>query len=397
MGYVKKAAPHICAVLKGMLFIGFSVQIALGAIWTCCNFGKVQSFGEPDAALYRAALGLLGDSHIPMQLIQLSVAFLAGYFFLQKLQPTGILFAVWRGLALLTFPFALQCHLALQPHSLIGSLFLLMLLLLLKTDRKRAVPCVLSALACLAAMAALSGIADGDRREEPGYSFEGALASRLAWPTLWNDSMWYGEEVTEVTSEVLWEASLYADNMRLFQEALEQGMGTEAAKKHYLHIAQVGWLCHKSMVIRQIGWDALGYAVTPVIFPLQMAGRAYDSYSGRNYEIMREYAPVLTKHYVGYGCWWFGWMLVTALFLAIAEALRGSGEGDPAGTGEAGKVSRRRLVLSMAVCVFCSGLLVAGLTMRGAGRMDYKCTIAVNELWLAGGLLLMGRTRRERI
>ena len=37
--------------------------------------------------------------------------------------------------------------------------------------------------------------------------------------------------------------------------------------------------------------------------------------------------------------------------------------------------------------LFFSGILVAILTMRGAGLMDYKNTIAINQLWLAFVLL----------
>lgn len=394
MRYAKRMAPYLRAVSEGMLFIGFSIQIVLGICWMCCNFGQVQGFGEPDSALYAGIFRLLGEKPAVMYLLQLSAAFLAGYLFLQKLWPAGKGFAVWRCLALLTFPFAMQCHLALQPYSLMGTFFLLMLAALLKIDKRHAVSLSAVAIACAALAVALSGVADADRREGAGYSFEGALASRFAWPTLWSDLGRYGEELFVIAQPVAWEASLSPDNMKLLQETLESQVGREAAGTYYLQMAETGWEYHAPMVVRQMGWDALGYAVTPVVFQLQMAGKGYDSYSGRNYEVMRENAPVLTGNYVDYGCWWFGWALILCLLSVSAGKLRQEGgrEGD-----EERKALRKKRAVSVAICVLASGFLVAALTMRGAGKMDYRETIAVNELWLAGPLLLVGGKRRKGI
>ena len=43
----------------------------------------------------------------------------------------------------------------------------------------------------------------------------------------------------------------------------------------------------------------------------------------------------------------------------------------------------------MAVSILASGILVVLLTMRGAGIMDYKDSVAVNELWIAWPLLCL--------
>ena len=39
MDVVKRAAAHMAAVMRIILFIGFSIQIALGLVWLFCNFG----------------------------------------------------------------------------------------------------------------------------------------------------------------------------------------------------------------------------------------------------------------------------------------------------------------------------------------------------------------------
>ncbi|MCI9336210.1 MAG: hypothetical protein HFH93_01500 [Lachnospiraceae bacterium] len=385
MGYVRKAAPYVCAVLKGMLFIGFSVQIVLGICWVWGNFGQVPSFAESESALYGGLVRLLGGKAGAVYCLQLAAAFSAGYLFLQALRLRETVFALWRALAFMTMPFAIQCHLSLQPFSLQGTLFLLLLWALLNIRKRRAAVPLVTALACAGVLAGLSGIMDPGREEIPGRSIEGALAARFAWPTLWNDYERYEPEMQIVPDSVLWESTFHPGDMRLFQESLESQVGVEKAKEFYLQMAKVGWEYHGPMIIRQMGWDVLGYAVTPVIFPLQMAGAAYDSYSGRNYEVMREHTPVLTRNYVDYGCWWFVWMLVISFFLGIAQLFcRGGARG-----GRNGK----RAIGAAAVCCLASGLLVILLTMRGAGMMDYRQTIAVNELWLAGPLLIMGSGR----
>lgn len=387
MRYVKNVVLYVRMVLKGMLFIGFSIQIVLGVCWICGNFGQVQDFGAPESALYRGILWLVGENPMVLYSLQLLIAFFAGFLFLQKLWPAGIVFALWRGLALLTFPFALQCHLALQPHSLMGSAFLLLLLAVLQIRRKQMAGPMLAAFGCAAIFAGLSGAVDSDRRESAGYSIEGALASRFAWPTLWNDFDGYGAALQIVPKSVVWEASFSPDNMKLFQENLESQVGTETARNYYLQMAKAGWQYHGPMVIRQIGWDVLGYTVTPIIFPLQMAGEAYDSYSGRNYEIMRENTPILTRDYVDYGCWWFQWMLLISACLALCMGISQSGAENPVQQ----KNLWRKWVLPIGICCVLSGLLVLLLTMRGAGKMDYRQTIAINELWLIGSLLLLGK------
>ena len=391
MGYAKRAAPRLRVALKGMLFIGFSIQIVLGICWMCCNFGQAQGFGEADSVLYGGLVNILGERREIVYALQLTVAFFAGFLFLQSLRPVGVGLAVWRGLALLTVPFAMQCHLSLQPYSLMGSCFLLLLLAVLKAkiSGKRVWAFLLAAAVCGALHVGLSGAADSDRLTAPGHSLAGAAASRFAWPTLWNDLVAYGEELRDILEPVAWEASLSPDNISLAQERLESQVGKQAAEEYYLQMARTGWERHGSMVLRQIGWDALGYAATSAVFPLQMEGRAYDSYSGRNYEVMRESAPRLTGAYVDYGCWWFLWMLaleaLLLLFRRIDDRMVVEGRG-----------SRGKAIVSCAgICILASGILVAALTMRGAGRMDYRETIAVNALWFMGPLLLMGGQKGE--
>lgn len=396
---MKKYAAHGCAVVKGVLFIGFSIQIVLGIIWMCCNFFQIQDFGETDAVLYRWLYGLTGESPRIIYGIQLICAFLAGYYFLERLDSgrgkkdsiSVKTFKIWRGLALLTIPFAMQCHLAILPYSFMASLFLMMLLCLVEIrrllqkhfeGRKAAAAgrALVLAIVCAAGIVVLPKTVDaGEDSETSKGSFAAAMASRMAWPTVWNDFGYWPEELREITQDVVWETAFCPGNMELLQDAIENSVGVEAAKAYDWQIAKIGWTMHAPMIIRQIGWDALGYLVSPVIFQLQMEGEAYDSYAGRNYEIMRGNSPVLTRYYVDYGSWWFVCCLVLALCLAMLQ------------TVYAGAIQWKKIVVSAVIYIVPVGVLVCLYTMRGAGLMDYKCTVAVNILWLIWALWLMGR------
>ncbi len=454
MQSVNRAAAHMSAIVRGMLFTGFTVQILFGLLWTCRNFGHVQNFGEAESVLYGAILRLAGGIPQIMYLLQIVFAFWTVYVFLEKLRPSGRGIpgkcrAVWSVLVLLSCPFAMQCHLALLPFSLMNSLFLLMLSFVLQAvarkepvpgesgrkepasdkpgesggrepasdkpgesgrkepasdkpgepggrepasdkpgeperkvsaGRRRCVPILLIlAVLCGGLAAVLSGVADTANREKPGSSMEAAMASRFAWPTIWPDYSRWTEDLQEITREVAWDASLLPGNMERLDAVIEENASPEMAKSYYLQIAKTGWNVHAFMIVRQIGWDVLGYAVTPVIVQLQLRGEAYDSYTGRNYEVLSEKTPVLTRNYVDYYSWWFVVSLCLTLVSVILELLKGE------------KIRWRNAAAYALICLFFSAILVGILTLRGAGIMDYKYTAAVNQLWLIPALMLTGR------
>ena len=78
-------------------------------------------------------------------------------------------------------------------------------------------------------------------------------------------------------------------------------------------------------------------------------------------------------------------MLVISAFLLLIRPLEENGGGI--------RDERRRWGRRVAggICILACGILVVALTMRGAGRMDYRETIAVDIVWLTGPLLLLGR------
>ena len=401
----RRTAVHLCAVIKRICFLGFGVQVCLGTAWMLCHFGCVPAFPRSGSALYRGAEGILGAYPAVLYAVQLGAAFWAGCRFLKVLgrfcgvekvrEKAGSLF-------LLTYPFALQCHLALLPCSFQSALFLLGLSFLLELpDRVRKEGTGSSgersagtaegkgkisragltglALACFGLMTVLYQGLEGALLCE--YGPEAALASRVAWPTLWSDSGDWPEDLQEIAGSVVWEAGHNPENMEMLCRRIAEEADGDRAGEYYLEMSGHAWRLHGPMVLRQIGWDVLGYTVTPVIVPLQLKGEAYDSFTARNYEIMKENFPRLTKYYVRYGCWEFVCALVPGLCF---QAARLAAEGRKAFSRKG-----KRALQAMLLCAFVSVLLAGALTAQGAGLMDYKNTIAINQLWMAGVFLLM--------
>lgn len=429
---MKKIAAELAVILKGILFTGFSIQTIMGIVWMCFNFIHLQDFGEPEGILYPVLQNAIGGAYPLLYLVQLCAAFFAAHFFLQSLYPAKGFLSIWCDFVLLTFPMALQCHLALSPYSLISSFVLvdaslairlcgnregfsvrlfaaeglcwLMLTLLLpeylaldgvlflltgavgavrmfrRRQRQSLGGLLVVCAACLGIV--LGCVSLSGRWENPFRQEELAVSlfSRFAWQNMWNDMGQWPQEVQEALGEQAAEVSRYADNVRLIMKpVMDENFEMERKVQYYLRMAEIGWRLHSSVVIRQIGWDALGYSVTPLILPLQLEGRAYDAYSGRNYELMMSHAPILTSRYVRYSCWWFGCMLAVAALLWIAGRLAGR------------KAERCPGPAGVLMCIFTLGLIVLWYTMRGAGVMDYKRTVAVNLFWMAAALTVMRR------
>lgn len=418
---------HLGVVFKGILFIGFSIQIVLGVIWMCFNFASFQEFGQYKSVAYSALYALTGRHPWVMYLLQIALAYLACDRFLNVLRPAERKMRIWRTLALLTFPMAMQCHLAILPWSFAGSLLFLewafaveilqkggrpwkrayegmavcwiilacllpeyrllggvpvlfTLVFYLKRFRrepKKACTRVLVAVlaGCLAAgggtvLKRASGI------EDRSISF--ALASRMVWPSLWADHYGWPEEMQEALGEKIWETSFCPDNMdRILKPLMEEAFGTEQADAYYRLIAKNAWVHRTSVILTQIRWDVLGYGVTPIVLRTQLEGGNYDSYSGRNYEIMRNHTPVLTKLYVAYSCWWFPISMIFAFLLTVLYCMWKK------------CFIWKDIIGGLLVCVLTACILVILYTMRGSGMMDYKMSFAVSSIWPAWALTVL--------
>ena len=426
---MKKAAEGLCILLKGILFIGFSVQIALGLVWMCMNFIEVQHFGQPQGFLYPLLLRVLGRVPWILYLLQLGLAGFSAYMLLKPVFPAGRLWRVWFVSALMTMPMAMQCHLALLPYSFVSSLLMLELSCLREAssgEREFGLQAFAGAGVCwvgltlllpeygwlgllppaftlllrlpslgrslrrlvysVLLLAAFGGIVAGignltEEEKEYERTFWFSMASRMTWPTVWEDSSGWSQELLELLPwEMRWEISYTPGNMeRILQPTLETAVGKEKAQEYYREMAVRSFCLRKTRIVRQIGADAVIYAAPQAVLQKQLKGRGYNSYSGRNYEIMAMEHPVLTKRYVNYSCWWFMVALgITVLFLA---ALKAAGR----------KLFQKGIVSLLAAYIVPLGGILAYYVMLGSGIADYKCTLTASTMWTVLALFCMGK------
>lgn len=449
---MKKAAGAAGLVVKYILFMGFTLQIGLGLAWMAANAGKVQDFLPVPAGIYAYVYRLPGRAYTAVYLLQLGAALYAGYRLVWKLCAGGKGFCLWGSLALMTLPMAMQCHLALLPYSFVCSLELLKLSFVCELTAKRgaeAVPtgpltwvlvcfglqCLLwpqytlpgavlpfllllwklpgmlgkrkhffkglLLAVCLLAVTA-AGWGAGRSREDPegGISdWNWQLVKRICWPTLWRDWGDRPEEIGLETGSVIWQSACYPYYMDLYlKPAMEEAIAPENLEAVLKKMVRRAWQVHYPMVVRQMGWDVLGYGVTPLLLPLQLDGKAYESCTARNYEVMRNETPVLTKYYVRMGCGWFGASLVLLAAGAILRLTERPEKSRKTAIPAAFGNPFRRIpwLLPALIVLFSAGMGILFFTMQGAGIMDYKYTVWINQLWILGSIKIVCGNGKER-
>lgn len=407
---MQKAIRAILAVSSRVLLIGLTIQMGLGLVWMAANLGSLQGFEKTSFGALIGEGVLLGI----WQVIQVLIAFCAVYRLLQKLRPMRRAWATWGSLAVLTVPMAMQCHMAVLPNSLASSFFLLELagavaclrnkepldarallhilpfwllsaLLLPEYLLFGAIPVVVvfcksdkvhtarNALLILAFWGMIVGCNQFIERTEEQPNLAEAMASRMAWPTLQQDYFdWWTEDMrAKVDFSILQESAHYAQNMQqVFVPAVKEVLG-EDADAFLGQVAGLAWEGHSRKILHQIIWDGLGYTASPTVHHLMLQRRGYDSYSGRNYDIMLEHAPMITKYYVNYSGWWFAvGLLLTCLMQILVVWQQGL------------RPWLRKNRLWILTCVLSGGALVVWYTMQGAGMFDYKNSIGLTMLWL---------------
>lgn len=357
---------------------------------------------------------------------------------------------VWGSLCLLTIPMAMQCHLAVLPYSLACSFYMIMLsyvveasgkpevlfvrtlvkmsplwlvtALLLpeykvlaalpmlglfgysacclwKKDRMRVGRQALLLLAIagmIAALGNLTQVSGSQGRVEKSIAAD--MVNRLVWPRFAENYQAFPEEIREIISmEDAIELDKAPESVAMeFGPAVEKAVGKKEAQRLFARMAQVSWAGHTRQIAREVLIDAASYAAAPAALDKQLKGGGYDSYAGRNYEIMRERTPGLTGRYVRYACWWFpvgvalGGLMLLAAGVRCVVRKAGIAEEVPAkevpakektGSARCGRCA------CVVLCLFSAVFMILFYTLRSAGMMDYKNAVFVTQLWYVWMLL----------
>ena len=253
----------------------------MGLVWMVSHFMEVQEFAQISSGIYPLFVQMVRSVPEVLYTLQLGAAFGAGWQLFKTLGVSRYLWRIWGTAVLLSFPMALQCHLALLPYSFVSSLVLLELsfcvqamtenpsldlakfvqagccvlglaLLLPEYVWLGAIPLVLTVLfrirkigaqpkrllySCLL-VAAFCGMVGGIgsltyKEDNHSRGFWPSIASRTAWPTFWVDSSRWSEGLYELVGTSAWDIVIRPGNMeQILQPLLEREAGTEQSEKY---------------------------------------------------------------------------------------------------------------------------------------------------------------------
>lgn len=448
---VQRAAGHISAVLKGVLFIGISVQTVLGIVWMCCNFSGVPRFGdslfymqasrtlrcdEYTGILYPVLLRAAGRNHYVVYVLQLAAACAAAGCFLRVFLPGKKWLTVWGCLALMTIPVVLQCHMALLPCSFAASLALLQLSLLAGAVRKkedRTLRRLAEISLCWLGLALLL----------PEYLFLGAVPVALmgiCCRRQWKGNRrlrWYGLLMAAAFAGMILGANsltqtrgLYGRPQRTLLMAMAQRMAWTNVLANYedwpeYMVDYVGVDNILAAAQDAEGMDRFLFpaveqaAADQAVTPLQVR----EFYRAMIVDALRWYRPVIFKQIawdaVGYA----------AAPVFLQSFLEGRGYDTYSGRNydfflartpglsklcmdygswcfvltaafaaalqalrlwNSGQEERKETAGQASCCLAMAGAMVLWYTMRGAGMLDYKNTALVTQLWTVWAVLGLG-------
>lgn len=359
MGTILK---HGTAVLGRMIFIGFSVQIVLGLLWM---YNAFSGFVKPGEGIVCVCAILLLEAAL--------------WFLVGALLPDCCRWQkVFVTLCVVTFPFVAQSLMYPDVRIFFTALLLLLAGAVLRRLGRREGQSVLKILCILVVFQiGAVGLTVGTDVSLNGWtSVCVRLTERTAWTTLYKCYNRLPEAVGEkIDYSTLVNSSVEAVGIRnILAPYLMEKYGTEEGEAVLTAFRETAWTYEKKQIIKEIVWDTAGYILSPVIVPLQLEGRAYESYTGRNYAELLQPAPQLGKFYTRYSCRWFTVAMAAALVVY--------------GAGLFGGKKKPKLLL-WGGTIYTGASMAVWYIADGAGRMDYKNTLFVLCLWLiwlAGGV-----------
>ena len=465
-GRVRKAVNDGGKVLARVAILGISTQILLGIFWMLMNFTAYQEFGE-SRFLQRVQESLICDEYtgilyplimrmfsgvatvlpVPAHCLiygfQVLVAAWAAYYFLLSFpvvrkQPWHG--KLWMTLALLTFPTAAQCHLAVLPVSLASSLFLASAGILLRvwqggaqdgTARRfrwnrpaarlvwfgllwlletllmpeyylfgavlvllyvgrmfsKSFYVIVIAAVFLSVIPLLSSLTV----QEGAYgrmrnTLEAAALRRFAWEHLADDYPDWPRELQEALSqEDISKMSAHPAQLPwVLGKAVDDTLGREKAREIYGRLAKAVGKHRWQENGKEILGDSIAYILAPAAQLYFLTGKGQDTYTGMNYEIMRAKTPRLTSVFVKYG----GGCLVGSLFLGAALAVFAFLKRDQRG---------KKNWLREGVCFIAPFVvMILFYVLRAGGSMDEKNVLPMTAAWIACCLYMICKTLEEK-
>ncbi|MCR4792111.1 MAG: hypothetical protein K5871_05135 [Lachnospiraceae bacterium] len=457
------------------VFLVLTLQILTGLVWGCLNFPYLQEFGDTTGLLRMSeGLFLQGDTGViypallaivrtmflnspvryyqVMYLLQLVLAFISWFYFSQQvlgIEKTRM--RIWFSLAVITCPFAMQCHMAVLEYSFassflcllvtfqirfmrewkedlsriaasrvfrdtcIVSLFWLFLSLLRKefvllgfipvlsvyitiVRRIKAVLMPAVTIICFATLIFTSvhifGIGNG---LSPVQNFRMSLYYRVAWNEDFQDLDHIPAHVREVTDEETLE-DIIADPGLIYRigDAARRTIGTEETVIEFPGWAWVAFRDNKTAIVIDTMTEIAGYTFAPLINHIKLAGVGLPGYSTGNYDVMRRICPVLTKFYLRVFSVVYVMILVAFVIAKIAELTGSAANRSSADAAETADAESGHAICSIGELIPVIAVIVTSsfiYAFSGNNVWDHRKALFATCMWMS---LFAGSSVKEK-
>ena len=392
------AGKKISRIFGSCVFLLLSAQIVIGCVWGILNFTSFQEFPESaKMILLSSGLSLKSDTSViypalllivrtltlngPIQfyevmyVLQLVLAFAAWHTFAVKLLPFEKKWLrIWFALAVVTNPFAMQCHLAVLEFSFVSSFLCLLVTftvrfslewkmvgsryglktavkhictaslfwMLVSLTRKEFVFigffCILILLyhICVdlkqgtklsrlspvivfivffAAIELIDGAFRASKPLLPSDIIRRSAYIRIAWTEDIADRYnWPYHVVTAVGEDMLGQVMDDPGLVRTsFTDAVEETFGRKQTSVYYVEWFLYSFKDNKKGIIRDAFVDMAGYVFPPAENEAALSGKVLPGFATGNLDVMRRHTPLFTEFYLRVSC-------IIYIFLAIASA-----------------------------------------------------------------------------
>lgn len=395
-----KLSEKISYAFKTAFFILLSLQIAAGCIWGVYNCTSLRMFGDTTLLLkqsetlsitggggviYPALLAVVRTMtvngpvrfYVLMYLLQIILAFISWFFFSGKvlgLEKKGA--RIWTALAIITCPFAMQCHLAVLEYSFVSSLMCLLVTFQIVFTREwkksenglgmeRALRdvCVVSLFWLMLSLLRREFILLGmipvavvlvtvlgrghfsgklmkiwpvllagvffmiifmtdslfrsDDRLNAGDVFKRSLYYRVAWSEDLDELYQWPDYITNVVDRSTMHAVMEDPGLvsTVFADAVQEKLGREGASDEMFAWAKVAFRDNKKKIVIDTVTEIAGYLFVPFFSELKLRGIGLPGYCAGIYDVMRRNAPGFTGYYMRLSSVIYCFMMPSALIL----------------------------------------------------------------------------------
>ena len=398
----------ISSAFKTAFFILLSLQIAAGCIWGVYNCTSLRMFGDTTlllkqsetlsvtgggGVLYPALLAVVRTMtlngpvrfYVVMYVLQAVLAFVSWFIFSGRvLGAVKVWTRIWISMAVITCPYAMQCHLAVLEYSFVSSLLCLLvtfqivfirewkksenglgmeralrdvcvislfwlmlsllrrefillgmfplaavlLTILIKSDFKRKImkicPLMLGVVFFMIIFMTDGLFRSGEKLGACDV-LKRSLYYRVAWSEDLDELYQWPDYITNVVDRSVMHAVMEDPGLvdTVFAEAVQEKLGRADATDEMLSWARLAFRDNKKAIVIDTATEIAGYLFVPFFSEIKLRGIGLPGYTAGIYDVMRRNVPVFTGYYLRLSSVIYCFMMPLALIAAFINGRAG--------------------------------------------------------------------------